>query len=109
MSSADDAHGSDAHDAHTFTGEPVQELAPDEPRTPGWLPVLGVVLFTAATVIFLAGRTTSSTTTGSKADGSANPAPSPSAAVVRPSGSPPTTVQVTPEQAGRVRKALDAH
>jgi hypothetical protein len=50
------AHGHDAHEAHAFTGEPVQALPADEPRTPGWLPLLGMALFTGAAAVFLAGQ-----------------------------------------------------
>jgi len=59
MSSAPAPHGSHVPhtpDAHAFTGEPIQVLPADEPRTPGWLPLLGIALFTGAAVIFLAGR-----------------------------------------------------
>lgn len=56
MSTAPDAHAHGAeHDAHeAFTGEPVSVLPADEPRTPGWLPLLGAALFTGAAVVFLA-------------------------------------------------------
>ena len=56
MSTAPDAHAHAAeHDAHeAFTGEPVTVLPADEPRTPGWLPLLGAALFTGAAVVFLA-------------------------------------------------------
>lgn len=47
-----DAHGTpDAH--HQFDGEPVTALPADEPRTPGWLPLLGLALFVSAGVYFL--------------------------------------------------------
>jgi hypothetical protein len=32
------------HDHHAFDPEPIRELAPDEPQTPMWLPVLGLAL-----------------------------------------------------------------
>jgi hypothetical protein len=57
MSSAPHAHDDDSH-GHAFTGEPIRELPADEPRTPGWLPVLGVALFTLAAVYVLAGHAT---------------------------------------------------
>jgi hypothetical protein len=41
------------HDDHAFTGEPVQVLPPDEPRTPGWLTLLGGALFTVLAVFIL--------------------------------------------------------
>ncbi|HLM74448.1 MAG TPA: hypothetical protein VK459_17200, partial [Polyangiaceae bacterium] len=41
------AHGShaDPHHAHAFDNEPVKVLPPDEPRTPAWVPALGLLLF----------------------------------------------------------------
>jgi hypothetical protein len=59
MSTAHAAHsaGDHAHDdhargdhAHDFDGEPVQALPADEPRTPSWLPILGLLLFVTAGV-----------------------------------------------------------
>jgi hypothetical protein len=41
-----------SHDASTD-----DELDPDEPRTPLWLPLLGLCLFVAALIYFLAGET----------------------------------------------------
>ena len=58
MSSAHDAHGAATpahHDHDHFDGEPTNELSPGEPRTPGWLPALGLALFTAAAVWMLVG------------------------------------------------------
>lgn len=48
----------DHHD-HAFDGEPIEVLPADEPRTPGWVPALGAVLFVSAAVAFLATRETS--------------------------------------------------
>jgi hypothetical protein len=44
--------GDHAHDdhAHDFDGEPIQALPADEPRTPSWLPILGLLLFVTAGV-----------------------------------------------------------
>jgi hypothetical protein len=56
MSSAHDAHASTdhhAHDAHAFDGEPIATLPDDEPRTPGWLPLLGGAIFVAAFTAYL--------------------------------------------------------
>jgi hypothetical protein len=86
MSSAPAAHGNDAHDDHAFTGEPIQVLPADEPRTPGWLPLLGVALFTAAAVIFLAGR------------GAAPEAPAAAGALTAAAGAPAAPVVVRPER-----------
>jgi hypothetical protein len=54
-SGSHDTHAAIDHD-HAFDGEPTDVLAEDEPRTPGWLPVLGAVLFVSAAVAFLATR-----------------------------------------------------
>jgi hypothetical protein len=108
MSSAPEAHGHDAHDA--FTGEPVQELAADEPRTPGWLPLLGIGLFTGAAVVFLAGHGNAADVAGPakpepEAPAVAPPAPPPAAAPARPaaSGRP----QLTPEQVKGLQKRAE--
>jgi hypothetical protein len=46
-----------AHDAdHAFDGEPVKALAADEPKTPGWLPLLGIALFIILGVYAIAGE-----------------------------------------------------
>ena len=68
MSTAHDdgAAAQDDH-AHAFDGEPVRALPADEPRTPGWLPALGVLLFVSAGIAFLA-------TSGDKAGEGAAPA-----------------------------------
>jgi hypothetical protein len=54
-SGSHDTHAAIDHD-HAFDGEPTDVLADDEPRTPGWLPALGAVLFVSAAVAFLATR-----------------------------------------------------
>jgi hypothetical protein len=54
-SGSPDTHAATDHD-HDFDGEPTDVLPADEPRTPGWLPALGVVLFATAAVAFLATR-----------------------------------------------------
>lgn len=53
MSSAPAAH---AQEAHAFDGEPVDVLPDDEPRTPGWLTVAGLVLFVGVGIVLLAGE-----------------------------------------------------
>jgi hypothetical protein len=59
-SGSSDTHASaDHHDDHAFDGEPIDELPADEPRTPGWLPALGAILFVSAAVLFLATRDSS--------------------------------------------------
>ena len=54
-SGSHDTHAAADHD-HAFDGEPTDELPADEPRTPGWIPALGAVLFVSAAVAFLATR-----------------------------------------------------
>jgi hypothetical protein len=103
MSSAHDAPGSDSHDDHAFTGKPVDELPPDEPRTPGWLPVLGIALFTLAAVVFLAGRSASAPSTAERNTAAASVAPP--AAPPAPS---PIAVKPSPQQAGVVKKLVEA-
>jgi hypothetical protein len=83
---ASTAHGHDAHDAHAFTGEPVDVLPADEPRTPGWLPLLGIALFTAAAIVFLAGQGAPSV-----------PITTP---VVKPALAPPPPASAEPAAAG---------
>ncbi|MFT3773472.1 MAG: hypothetical protein QM820_49480 [Minicystis sp.] len=58
MSSAHDAHAAPAHahdDHDAFDGEPAKELSPGEPRSPSWLPAVGLVLFSLAGVYMLSG------------------------------------------------------
>lgn len=107
-------HGDHAH-AHAFDGEPVQVLPPDEPRTPGWVPLLGVLLFVlGGVVILLSGdddaasgtapeKTTAETT---RPQAAAPPAPQPPA----PPGAAPTAPAVqrlSPEQAKLLQQRLD--
>jgi hypothetical protein len=111
MSSAPVPHGHDAHDDHAFTGEPVQVLPPDEPRTPGWVPLLGVALFTTAAVIFLAGSGNSAKEGGTPAAATANPAaaaepPKPAPAQPTPAQPTPTPRPITPEQRDQVMQRL---
>jgi hypothetical protein len=56
MSSASAAPAAHAHEAHAFDGEPVDVLPDDEPRTPGWLTVAGLVFFVGAAIVLLAGQ-----------------------------------------------------
>jgi len=125
MSAAHDGHaGNDAahHDASDhdhFDNEPIQELAAEEPRTPTWIPLLGLALF------FLAGTAWLVLDNG---DDEAKPKSEP-AAVVQAAPPPegvaaPNPViqprpqpaqigsggvrQLTPEQAAQIQKQIDA-
>jgi hypothetical protein len=56
MSDARDAHAAEAHGAEAhddFDAEPARALPAGEPRTPGWIPALGLALFVAFGVAFL--------------------------------------------------------
>jgi hypothetical protein len=87
------ADASGGHDHHHFDGIPADEAAPDEPRTPGWLTLLGVglvlsVLLAAALVRpddKTRAQLTPNTNAGTAASAAA-PTPAPSAAprAVRP-------------------------
>ncbi|AKT44050.1 hypothetical protein [Chondromyces crocatus] len=81
-----EAHGADAHhdDAHhdDFDPEPVQELSPGEPRTPGWVPALGLAFFVSAAIGLLVVLNDDEAEAGGKPEGK-----SPAAAVV-PAGTP---------------------
>jgi len=66
-------------DSHGGHGAPPQdELDPDEPRTPLWLPLLGLSLFVMALVYFLTGADrTPPKEEPEAASASAAPAPAP--------------------------------
>jgi hypothetical protein len=108
MSSAP-ASAAQAHDVHAFTGEPVQVLPADEPRTPGWLPLLGIALFTGAAVVLLVGQ-------GATSPPSAvpvvkpDPAPLPTAPSAAGTGSGAVADAIhklSPEQMAQMRKRLE--
>jgi hypothetical protein len=81
MSSAHDAHGSAAqahHDHDHFDGEPAHELSPGEPRTPGWLPAVGLALFTVGAVwLFVGGDDAKAAPAAETKPAAAAPAPAP--------------------------------
>lgn len=72
------AHGS--HDASTD-----DELDPDEPRTPLWLPLVGLCLFVAALIYFLVGEKNAPVTERSAPAASASVAAQPG----QPAAPPP--------------------
>jgi len=119
MSSADDAHGAsahapDAHDAHVFNAEPVDTLPADEPRTPGWLPLLGLGLFVSAGVYFLVtGDHADATPKLTPMDMPAPPAPPQAAAQpahVAPAAPPGADGlrKMNPQQMEELRKRIEA-
>lgn len=109
------AHEGHAHDdhAHAFDPEPAREIAADEPRTPGWLPLLGISLFVIGGTYFLA--------TGSS-DAAQTTTASASASVAAAPVAPPPPPRPTPSVAAsgrtltipnnidrdRIRQALEA-
>jgi hypothetical protein len=86
-----DGHGDHDH-ASDFDDEPTQELAPGEPRTPGWLPAVGLALFLAGGVAFL---TMSDDAAASPAEGAASPSAAP-VATAAPAGRPSPGVMAAP-------------
>lgn len=94
--------GDHAHDdhAHDFDGEPIQALPADEPPTPAWLPILGLLLFVTAGVALLI--------TGDKpAEGAAQAAPSASAAAEAAAPAPAQPVNALPVRPLPARPAPD--
>ena len=78
-----------AHDEHDE--EEVDELLPGEPRTPGWMPLLGGVLFIGASIWFVAtqppGKTAEELQKAAQAaavEAAAKAAPPPAAAPMPP-------------------------
>jgi hypothetical protein len=118
MSSAHDAHGASAHahdDHDAFDGEPAKELSPGEPRSPAWLPAVGLAFFSCVAVYLLAG--------GDPENGNNAPAPKPMAVEVhaqpqavapapmpapRPEAAPAGSARrLSPEQLEAVKKRID--
>ncbi|HVU04253.1 MAG TPA: hypothetical protein VHE30_20990 [Polyangiaceae bacterium] len=63
----------DSHGGHGPATE--DELDPDEPRTPLWLPLLGLCLFVAGLVYFLSGQKPEEPAPAASAAPSASAAP----------------------------------
>jgi hypothetical protein len=123
MSDAHDAHAADAHGAdahHDFDAEPARELSPGEPRTPGWVPALGLALFMGAGLVFLLrGADDSAAPEGKPATTASPPAAAPPAAPQRaipgagqarpvppPQGSQPNLQRLSPEQIQQIRQRV---
>lgn len=122
MSSAHDAHGAPAqasHDHDHFDGEPATELSPGEPRTPSWMPALGLAFFTVAAVWLLV--SSSDGTTGGvtpppalkpaapELPAAAAPAPMPRPVDpgAAPTGSAPGMRKLTPAQVEDLKKRIE--
>lgn len=128
MSAAHDAHAdhdaghNDASHHDHFDNEPVQELAADEPRTPGWVPVLGLALFFIAGTawLFMSPTDAKDKPEAERAPVAAAPAAPPPVAPnpvpqAAPQGRPvPAAVgsgslrQLSPEQAAQIQKQIEA-
>jgi len=106
MSTAHDAHAQTGeHDAHeAFTGEPVNVLPADEPRTPGWLPLLGLALFTGGAVVLLTGLSSSP---ADEMPAEAPPAAVPATAIAVQAAPPPPPAQPGHAQVEPVRAGSD--
>jgi hypothetical protein len=130
MSGAHDAHGDhaaaahhdDAAHHHDFDNEPAHELSAGEPRTPGWIPVLGLALFFVAGTAWLVMGTGDGGTTAPDQkpatvqanEGAQAAPPTPPAAPApqaRPAPAPAGSGglrQLTPEQAQQIQKQIEA-
>ena len=73
MSAAHDSHGHDdpSHHAEAFDPEPATALGEGEPRTPPWLPVLGVGALLVGAIWFLSGDSAATSKQATSATGSA--------------------------------------
>jgi hypothetical protein len=118
-SGSHDTHAAIDHD-HAFDGEPTEVLPEDEPRTPGWLPALGAVLFVSAAVAFLATRAPAAQPTApAEKPAAAAVAPQPQPQLQRPaqaaaptpppaqSGAADTLRRLTPEQMRGLQKQIE--
>lgn len=116
-----DSHHHDDHDdgaahAHDFDGEPTRELSPGEPRTPSWVPMLGLGLFLVAGIYGLTatsgGEDEASAAASAGASASAAPAapapPAPRGEVVRidPPGARPAGTAPDPERVREIQERI---
>jgi hypothetical protein len=116
-SGSHDTHAANDHDDHAFDGEPTDVLAEDEPRTPGWVPALGAVLFVSAAVAFLATRETSAQPAAPAPERVVAAAEAPQPQIQRPAAPTPPPAQsgaadalrrLTPEQIQGLQKQIEA-
>ncbi|MDI1427872.1 hypothetical protein [Polyangium sorediatum] len=134
MSAAHDAHGAHAaghhasHDHDHFDNDPVQELPADEPRTPTWIPIVGLLLFFfAGTAWLLAGSgdeaQPKADTAPAQAAPQAAPQPQPQQPQALPGRVPPAVPltrpapaplgsgglrQLSPDQAKQIQQQIEA-
>ena len=112
------AHGAASHahaHAHAFDGEPIAQLPADEPRTPGWLPLLGLALFVSAAVAWLAlGDPVPAVAAAKPVETAAAAAPAPvppppaQPQLVRPTGSAPTGMgNLSAQQLDDLKKRIE--
>lgn len=108
-----DAH----HDDHGFDGEPAKELAPGEPLTPGWVPLVGAAIFVLGAVFLV---TQQDDAASGAADPPATPQtvaqpqPAPEAQPARPAAQParpagsglPNVRKLTPDQIHDLQKRI---
>ncbi|MDC3952287.1 hypothetical protein [Polyangium jinanense] len=134
MSAAHDAHGDHAaghhasHDHDHFDNDPVQELPADEPRTPTWIPIVGLLLFFfAGTAWLLAGSGDEAQPKTDSAPAQVAPQAAPQPQALQPQAQParlppaapqarPTPAplgsgglrQLTPDQAKQIQQQIEA-
>ncbi len=109
----------DHHETHAFDDTPVQELSADEPRTPGWMPVLGLALFVVAAVAYLLGGDAPATDAHASVPAVTAPAPAPApvpqpvpqaqaAAKAQAANAQADAIRrLTPEQIADLRKRIE--
>jgi hypothetical protein len=93
----DHDHDDDADDHHAI------EAPPDEPESPGWLPLLGGALFLAALVVFLLTRSPEPDPPPQAAPAEAaaeGAAPAPEGAAPAPEGAAPAPARAAPGHEG---------
>jgi len=108
-----------AGDHHSFDDEPVHELPADEPRTPGWVPGLGLGIFLVTLVTLLArGNQAAAPNVATPeplvpAQAAAPPPPATQPPVPMPlprptaAGSAAPVRQLTPEQTKELQKRIE--
>jgi hypothetical protein len=98
-SGAHESHSAHAHDV--YEGTPADTIPPDEPHTPGWLPIVGIGLTLGAILLFaLRHEDTPSAAAAPSPQAAAEAAPAPANAPpprpARPEGSAPARLPGLP-------------